>query len=449
MWPLLLGLASAESHWLADGYVELPWAVTVPSSVRASQGTADAFRVLLDLECEEDEGDLVCSIEDAAIQGRATRPHVGVVGDELVAIRDGIIGARLTLEFDEGRLARTPDLDDDDLTQQQRALAERLIGASLAGFDGLGPGHPTGVTWIQEESQLVQVPGTTAQGVMSIRHTVDGELLRSEGEGSTRTPAGTGFLMQMGAEARIQDGELVDRWWWAAGMPMVSNASRAKYLQGGVLQRLEPEDHPLVGIGSGELKLEGPSIDAAVLGAGAYDGLRDFDFIRPPQVHALWLAGGPTYRRQHGHADALGYEISFGYRHPIGLKFGLAYGSHIPRDHEVLGRGWPVRAHDAMIGAWYRPAGERVGPTLGAFWGPSFRDYEITSPRVIWIPIAGGEIGIDFEFGRLSFAGFGRLTVDGASTKVVHGGSERILHSFEFTAGLRMTGRAVEWPSSS
>ncbi len=447
MLGLTVANASAEqTRWLADAYMELPWVVTVPGDVSASQGTADAFRVLLELECRTEDLEMVCTIEDAAFQGRATRSHAGDVGDELVDIRDGVIGAKVTMRFVEGgRLAVTPDLDDDDLTQRQRALVEQLISRALVGFDGVAVAAPELPTWIQEDSLLVQVPGTYAQGIISIRHIRDGDVVHSQGEGSTRTPAGTGFLLQMGAETRTMEGQLVDRWWWAAGKPMVSNATRAEYLQGGVLRRLEDGEHPLVGIGSGELFLEGPSVDAAVIGSGAYDERREFDLGAVPEVNNIWLRGSPVYRRRAEHKDTIGYELLVGYGLPAGLRLGMGYASHLQRTHDTLANPWPVTAHDLLVGAWYRPPEEPVAAHLGGFWGASFRDYHVTTPRMIWVPIGGAEAGIDLGLGRISLGAFVRLTVDGAATMVTHGSTNRIIQSFEAQAGIQATGRLLEW----
>jgi hypothetical protein len=320
-----------------------------------------------------------------------------------------------------------------------------LISRALVGLDGVAVGAPELPTWIQEDSILVQVPGTYAQGVMSIRHTRDGDVIHSEGEGSTRTPAGTGFLLQMGAEAQTAEGQLVDRWWWAAGKPMVSNATRSQYLQGGVLRRLEDGEHPLVGIGSGELLLEGPSVDAAVIGSGAYDERREFDLGAVPEVHNIWLRASPVYRRRGEHRDTIGYELLVGYGLPAGLRLGMGYSSHLRRTHEALTNQWPVTAHDLMVGAWYRPPEEPVATHLGGFWGASFRDYHVTTPRMIWVPMGGAEAGIDVGLGRISLGAFVRLTVDGATTMVTHGSTNRVLQSFEAQAGIQVTGRLVEW----
>lgn len=447
MWTLWIGLASAEdSRWLADAYVELPWALTVPGRVRASEGTADAFRVLLELECETEALTMVCDIEDAAFQARATRPSVGIIGDELVDIRDSIIGGTVTLEFKEGgRIAVTPDLDGDELTQQQRALTEQLMARALMGFDGVTVGAPALPTWIQDESVLTQIPGTYASGVLAVRHTVDGEVVHSEGEGSTRTPGGTGFLLQMGAEGRLVEGQLQDRWWWVAGNPMVSNATNNRYIQGGVLRRIGPGEHPLVGIGSGELPMSGPSIDAAVIGAGAYDGERDYDLGEGENAHYTWVRAGPNYRRRDNHQDVLGAEVLLGYGHPTGMRLGVGYATHLLRSHDELGRDWPVRAHDLLFGLWFRPPDEPVAPHLGAYWGPSVRDYVLTTPRTVWIPTAGGEVGIDFSVGPVSLGAFARVNIDGATTLVTHGATDRVLRSLEFSAGVQASWGVFEW----
>ncbi|MCP4807823.1 MAG: hypothetical protein GY913_09815 [Proteobacteria bacterium] len=438
----LLGSASATT-WLADAYVELPWAVPVHGKVFASQGQADAFRILLQLECEDVERARVCVVEDAAFQARAVEYDRGVIDDELKELRDGILGATLTLTFNaEGGLRATPDLDDDDLNNAQRELAEALIGRAMVGFDLRLDGPDT---WIQDENYVGHIPGANGGTSMSARHTRDEARIQSQGQGTTRTPGGSPFRLQFGAEANVDDEGLVDRWWWAVALPGPSSAAAANYVQGGLIYRIDDDATPLVGIGSGELDMTGPSLDAAVLGIGAYDRVADLDVRKTYDEHSLWVRAQGGFERRPVHSEIGTGELLAGYSTPYGIRFGAGVRAHTPREHTLLYEPHPVAARDAVVGFWYRPVDEVFAPHLGMSWLASFRTYEDATPDRIWMPAMAVDIGADFDLGHIQVGAFGRGQLDMAPTIAEHGPAKRTFQTAALSGGLQLTWKAMTW----